>query len=427
MTFSDLESSLLTLWDDTAQLWQGEILGVNIGLLAGGMAVLIVCLILPSILARVISRTVVTVADDGRALHYRRLLNAVKAPLRLLPPIIGALIAHQYLEPDTTLRWAMGNLARSLLVVMLFWALYRAVDPFVQLSTGLRQRLSGPLVDWLAKSAKVVLVFLGATAVLEVWGVNVVGLLAGLGLVGVAVALGAQDLFKNLISGILILAERRFENGDWIEVDGVIEGTVMQIGFRSTSIRRFDLSPVYVPNTKLSDNALTNFSRMPQRRIYWSIAVEYRTSIDQLREIRDGIEAYLTGNDEFVQPDRGTLFVRVNDFSDSAIEILIYCFTNTTDWGEWLEIRERFAYRIKEVVEGAGAGFAFPSRSLYIEKDDSVDGRPGDEDSPDGEKGDRSRPERYTPPSGSGGRRQRERPGTTSTEQNEAGGEEEGE
>ncbi|WP_051244774.1 mechanosensitive ion channel family protein [Thalassobaculum salexigens] len=422
MTFDDIESALRALWADSAQLWQGEIFGINTGLVAAGTAVLIACLILPSLLARIISRTVVTVADDdGRAVHYRRLLNAVKTPLRLLPAIIAALIAHQYLEADTVLRWTMGNLARSLLVVMLFWALYRAVDPFVQLSTGLRLRLGGPLVDWLAKSAKVVLLFLGGTAVLEVWGVNVVGLLAGLGLVGVAVALGAQDLFKNLIAGILILAERRFENGDWIEVDGVIEGTVMEIGFRSTSVRRFDLSPVYVPNTKLSDNALTNYSRMTERRIYWSIAVEYRTSIDQLREIRDGIEAYLIGNEEFVQPDGGSLFVRVNDFSDSAIEILVYCFTKTTDWGEWLEIRERFAYHIKQVVEGADAGFAFPSRSIYVETVPDDDSGTGAD-----QNGDRDTPETYAPPGGDVSARRKPRPGTTDDERGD-GGEEEGE
>ena len=421
MTFDDIEPALQSLWAESAQLWRGDIFGINTGLIVAGLAVLIVCLILPSLLARVISRTVVTVADDGRAVHYRRLLDAVKAPLRLLPPIIAAMIAYQYLEPDSTLRWVLGNLARSLLVVMLFWALYRAVDPFVQLSTGLRQRLGGPLVDWLAKSTKVVLLFLGGTAVLEVWGVNVVGLLAGLGLVGVAVALGAQDLFKNLIAGILILAERRFENGDWIEVDGVIEGTVMEIGFRSTSIRRFDLSPVYVPNTKLSDNALTNYSRMTERRIYWSIAVEYRTSIDQLREIRDGIESYLVGNDEFVQPERGSLFVRVNDFSDSAIEILVYCFTKTTDWGEWLEIRERFAYRIKEVVEGAGAGFAFPSRSLYVEAMPDGDGGRGAD-----AQADPDAPEAFAPPQGQAERRRAPRPGSADDERGD-GAEEEGE
>ena len=426
MDFSTMEDTALQVWSDAGTLFETEIFGVNIGLIFAAIAVLVVCLILPGLLARLISKSVMSATDEDRRFHYKGLMKAIRAPLRVLPLVVGAVVAHEYVEDGSTLHWVLGNVARSLLIIMLFWALYRAVDPIVGLCSNLRQRFSGPLVDWAAKTSKIVLAFLGVTAVLEAWGVNVAGLLAGLGLVGVAVALGAQDLFKSLISGLRILAERRFENGDWIEVDGVIEGTVIEIGFRSTSIRRFDLSPVYVPNTKLSDNALTNFSRMPQRRIYWSIAVEYRTSIDQLREIRDGIESYLVGNDEFVQPDQGTLFVRVNDFSDSAIDILVYCFTNTTDWGEWLEIRERFAYHIKEVVEGAGSGFAFPSRSIYIEKDDSKDEAP-QENGGDDRDGDRSKPERYSPPSSLKDAQRRDQPGTTSTEQNEAGGEEEGE
>ena len=426
MDFSAIKETALQLWSDAGTFFELDLFGINIGLIFAAVAVLIVVLVLPGLLARLISKSVMSATEEDRRVHYRELMKAIRVPLRILPLVIGAAVAHEYVDQESTLRWILGNVARSLLIIMLFWALYRAVDPIVALCSNLRRRFSGPLVDWAAKTSKIVLAFLGVTAVLEAWGVNVAGLLAGLGLVGVAVALGAQDLFKNLISGILILAERRFENGDWIEVDGVIEGTVMEIGFRSTSIRRFDLSPVYVPNTKLSDNALTNFSRMPQRRIYWSIAVEYRSSIDQLREIRDGIESYLVGNDEFVQPEQGTLFVRVNDFSDSAIDILVYCFTNTTDWGEWLEIRERFAYHIKQVVEGAGAGFAFPSRSIYIEKDDSEDESTSEEggDTPDG---DRSKPERYSPPSSSQSTQRRNQSGTTSTEQNEDGGEEEGE
>jgi len=192
-------------------------------------------------------------------------------------------------------------------------------------------------------------------------------ILAGLGLFGVAVALGAQDLFKNLIAGILIIAERRFNKGDWIRVDGVVEGTVEKIGFRSTMVRRFDKAPVYVPNASLSDNAVTNFTAMTHRRIYWHIGVEYRTTLEQLKTIRDKIEAYILDSQEFARPEDVATFVRIDRFSESSIDIMLYCFTNTTVWGEWLEIKERLAYAIKEIVEDAGAGFAFPSRSLYVE------------------------------------------------------------
>ena len=192
-------------------------------------------------------------------------------------------------------------------------------------------------------------------------------ILAGLGLIGVAVALGAQDLFRNLIAGLLIIGERRLAHGEWIKIDGGVEGTVEAIGFRSTRVRQFDKAPIYVPNSKLSDTAVVNYTRMTHRRIYWMIGVEYRTTVEQLRRIRDGIETFLLEDDAFAHPPEVPTFVRIDRFSDSSIDIMVYCFTATTVWGEWLAIKERLAYRIKEIVEEAGTGFAFPSRSLYID------------------------------------------------------------
>jgi MscS family membrane protein len=166
---------------------------------------------------------------------------------------------------------------------------------------------------------------------------------------------------------MLILGEKRFRKGDWIRVEGVVEGTVENIGFRSTIIRRFDKAPVMVPNTNLSDTAVTNFSGMTHRRIYWKIGVEYRTTVDQLRQIRDEMEHYIVESPEFASPKDVSTFVRIDRFSDSSIDIMLYCFTKTTNWGEWLEIKEQLAFHIKQIVEGAGSGFAFPSQSLYIE------------------------------------------------------------
>jgi MscS family membrane protein len=117
----------------------------------------------------------------------------------------------------------------------------------------------------------------------------------------------------------------------------------------------------------LSDQAVTNFSRMTHRRIYWMIGVEYRTTVPQLHRIRDEIEDYVLTSPAYADPSEASTFVRIDRFSESSIDIMLYCFTITTNWGEWLEIKEALAYRIKEIVEGAGSGFAFPSRSLYVE------------------------------------------------------------
>ena len=142
-------------------------------------------------------------------------------------------------------------------------------------------------------------------------------------LFGVAVALGAQDLFKNLISGILIIAEKRFNTGDFIKVEGTVEGIVETIGFRSTVVRRLDSAPVFVPNAQLSDTAVTNCPSRRHRRINWTIGLEYRTSVDQLRSIRDGIESYITKNDAFVKPPENILFVQRASLPVSSLYSLI--------------------------------------------------------------------------------------------------------
>ena len=190
--------------------------------------------------------------------------------------------------------------------------------------------------------------------------------IAGLGLFGVAVALGAQDLFKNLISGILVLVEKRFKIGDWISVDGVIEGTVEKIGFRSTSIRKFDKSLAIIPNFQFAENAVTNVSETSNWRIRWTITLQYNTTVDQLKKIRDDIEAYINKSEDFNQ-SLGVA-VRIEKFSDSSIDLLVRCFTKSGSWNDWLEVKEKLAIEIKQIVEGNKASFAFPSQSIYIEK-----------------------------------------------------------
>ncbi|RMF13799.1 MAG: mechanosensitive ion channel family protein, partial [Alphaproteobacteria bacterium] len=259
------------------------------------------------------------------------------------------------------------NLVRSLVAFAIFWALARATGPVGGLLHRIDGLLTGPMIDWLVRIARAAFLALGAAAILEIWGIAVGPIIAGLGLFGVAVALGAQDLFKNLISGLFVLGERRFEPGDWIRVEGVVEGTVEHIGFRTTTVRRFDKAPVYVPNSQLADRAVTNFSRMTHRRIYWVIGLEYRTTVEQLRRIRDEIEALLRADPDFAQPPEVSLFVHVDRFAESSIDLMLYCFTRTTDWGEWLKIKERLALEIKRIVEEAGSGFAFPLRALYVE------------------------------------------------------------
>ena len=360
-------SQLQDFWALVVDVWKNGFLGIDIGQIVIALAILFACLILRRLFTRIVLSRVKAWTKRTKYTADQQVVEALEGPIRFIPVVLGIFLATEYLTLEGTLASGAENLVRSLIAFTIFWAFHQMVEPFSFALARLERVFSPEMVDWLKKAIKIAFIFIGAATILEIWGIQVGPIIAGLGLLGVAVALGAQDLFKNLIAGILVLSEKRFSQGDWIMVDGIVEGTVESIGFRSTLVRRFDKAPVHVPNAKLSDNAVTNFSKMTHRRIYWKIGVEYRTSVDQLRQIRDGIEGYVLGSDDFAKPPDVATFVRIDSFNDSSIDIMLYCFTVTTNWGEWLAIKEQLAYRIKKIVEGAGTGFAFPSQSLYVE------------------------------------------------------------
>lgn len=354
-------------WALVQDVWNNGFAGIDVGKLLIAAGIFLIFLIFRRLLAKLISIWFARIAKRTTNELDDRMLEALEGPIFFIPVVMGLFVAIEVLKLEGQLANIGEGIIRTLIAYNIFWGLLNAIEPISYLTRKLRRIFTEELVDWLVRALRVLVVLIGAATILEIWGIQVGPILAGLGLFGVAVALGAQDLFKNLIAGILILAEKRFKKGDWIRVDGVVEGTVENIGFRSTFVRRFDKAPVFVPNTKLSDSAVTNFSAMTHRRINWKIGLEYSTSIEQLRYIRDEIEGYILGNDDFAQPPEVSTFVRIDSFNDSSIDILLYCFTKTTVWGEWLEIKEKLAYRIMEIVEKAGTGFAFPSQSLYIE------------------------------------------------------------
>lgn len=366
-------ATLREFWDLVVTVWRHGVYGVDIVHILVALLILMLSLGVRNLFSRYALGAMHRWASRSDSQVDDILLDALRNPLRFIPVVVGFFFAASVLKVEGEVEAFLYNINRSLVVFTIFWALFQLCSPVGMVLQRSRRLLTEAMVQWIVKLLKLIFVLLGAAAILELWGIAVGPIIAGLGLFGVAVALGAQDLFKNLIAGLFVIGERRFTVGDWILVEGVVEGTVMQIGFRTTTVRRFDQAPVYVPNSRLADNAVTNFSRMTHRRIRWMIGVEYRTSLEQLRQIRDSIERYILDSDEFANPGEVSTFVRIDSFNDSSIDILLYCFTRTTVWGDWLEIKERLAYRIKEIVQDeAGAGFALPSRSLYLESTGEV-------------------------------------------------------
>ncbi|MEP3247201.1 MAG: mechanosensitive ion channel family protein [Sneathiella sp.] len=362
-----MEESLGKFWEIIRDAWTSGYMGLDLSSLIPALAILIFALTLRGFFTRFVVKRMVSFAGRTKNKLDDEIIEALEGPLRFVPVVIGVYFAIEVsdLATNNNLEDTSETLVRSLVVFNLFWGLYCLVNPLTFLMGRLEEIFSSEMVSFLVKVLKGVVIGIGIATILELWGIKVGPIIAGFGLVGVAVALGAQDLFKNLISGFMILAEKRFRIGDWVRVSGVVEGTVEKIGFRSTMVRRFDKAPTIVPNAVFSDKAVTNFSEMTHRRIYWKIGVEYSTSVAQLQEITERIQNYLLGNADFAQPGEATLFVVTDSFNDSSIDIMIYCFTRTTNWGEWLDIKQDFAFAIKHIVETAGSSFAFPSLSVY--------------------------------------------------------------
>jgi MscS family membrane protein len=347
-------------------VWNQGILGVDIFQILIGIGIFLIFLVFRGIISKVIIKKLEIISKKTTNKLDDTFVSSLIGPARFLPIVIGFFIASYYMTFSSEGREIVDTINRTLITILIFWIIHQIIEPVSYVLSGLDQLLSRELIGWIIKSLKILIFILGLAAVLELWGIKIGPIIAGLGLFGVAVALGAQDLFKNLISGILVLVEKRFKIGDWISVDGVIEGTVEKIGFRSTSIRKFDKSLAIIPNFQFAENAVTNVSETSNWRIRWTITLQYNTTVDQLKKIRDDIEAYINKSEDFNQ-SLGVA-VRIEKFSDSSIDLLVRCFTKSGSWNDWLEVKEKLAIEIKQIVEGNKASFAFPSQSIYIEK-----------------------------------------------------------
>ena len=349
-------------------VWNNGVFGINATDIIVSLVIFLLFYLLRRLIARFILNRLSRIVSKTSNQIDDAVIEVLDGPLKFLPVVLGFFIASSYLDVSDNNQDFLDLLNRSLITIFIFWLLHQLIIPFSFVIKNFESKISKPLVDWTLKGLKILVIVLGAVAILELWGIRVGPVIAGLGLFGVAVALGAQDLFKNLISGIMILMEKRFTVGDVILVSGEVEGVVEQIGFRSTLVRRFDSTPVMVPNYKFAEQSVTNYTRRHHRRIRWLIGLEYRTTIDQLKNIRDEINNLIEKDDNFAKNQNASFYVRIDSFSDSSIDMLVQTFTVTNEWAEFLKIKENLAVKIIEIVENNEAGFAFPSQSLYVEK-----------------------------------------------------------
>lgn len=201
----------------------------------------------------------------------------------------------------------------------------------------------------------------------EHFGIGLSGLLAFGGIGGIAIGVAGKDMLSNLFSGVMLYFDRPFNIGDWVRSpDRQIEGTVVEIGWRITKIMTFDNCPLYVPNAVFSTISVENPSRMTNRRITATVGLRYEDA-DKVSGVVEDIRKMLKNNPKIDQTQ--DLLVFFNAFADSSLNIMVYCFTKTTHWAEWLNIQQDVYLQVIKIVEAHQADFAYPTQTLFVNKD----------------------------------------------------------
>ena len=301
-----------------SDVWNRGFLGINLGAIISSLIVILIALLFRGFIISVIINSLGRLAEKTDSKIDDEILNALKKPIGLIPITIALYICTLILPINGLAGDIATNIVKAFVIFTIFSALSNSVKPiFEALSTS--SWLTASMQMWLERASRFIVWIIGIAIILDIFGIKIGPLVAGLGLFSVAVALGAQDFFKNLIAGILVIGEHRFQPGDRIEVKGQLHGIVETIGFRSTVIRNFDTAPMTIPNKDLSDVKLINHGEMTNRRINWRINLVYSTSIEQLESIRSDIKNYINESDDFIKNDEIDHVVRVIELGSSSL------------------------------------------------------------------------------------------------------------
>ncbi|MDX1649071.1 MAG: mechanosensitive ion channel family protein [Myxococcota bacterium] len=338
---------------------------------AGLLAAVVVAAALSWVLAIAILAVVRRVVARTESDLDDRLLGAAIGPVRLLAGVVVYRSAMAPLRLGPAASDFLETLLRALFVIALTWLLMRVVDV---LSALVEERLvdrgqqaATGLVAPGRKVVKLLVIALALVAILDAFGFNVAALIAGLGVGGIAVALAAQKTLENLFGGATLYTDRPVQVGDFCRFGDQV-GTVEEIGIRSTRVRTLGRTLVSVPNSEFSSMQLENFAARDRILIHTTIGVRYETTPEQLRYILVEIRELLYSHARVTaEPAR----IRFVGFGAYSLDLEIFAYVDTSDWNEFLGIREDLFLRIMDIVEDAGSGFAFPSSTVYLGKDEA--------------------------------------------------------
>ena len=353
------------------QLTQTTLLDITLAHWLFSMLALFITVVAQRYIVRIFHAIAQKITDRTETKLDNVLLEAAERPAGLLIFVVGLLISVHLLNPPADSFPLIGladGAGRITSIVIGVWFLWRLVEGLAAYFSARAKEtdssLDDQLVPFIAKTMKVFLVLTAVLVVAQNMGYSVSGLIASLGIGGIAVAMAAKDTISNIFGSIMILVDRPFMVGDWIKTPQ-FEGVVEEVGFRSTRIRTFERTLVNVPNSALANMVIDNIDGRSERRIKMRIGLTYDTTPAQMKAVLAGIEQLLC---EHPGVDQSYKLVKFDEFDDSSLSIFLYYFSSSKVWEEYLQVRQEVNLQIMDLLESQGLEFAFPTRTLHIEQ-----------------------------------------------------------
>lgn len=295
-------------------------------------------------------------------------LNALNAPIHFLLLVLAIYFAIQFSPyPDIAEHRFVKHLLNSSIIFTIFWPLVIVLGSSHTLLklflAFFEAKVEESLINIFSVFLRIILASFALIMIISEWGYDISALIAGLSIGGLAISFAAKDAISNVIGSIVIILEKPFLQGDYVNING-IEGVIEKISFRSTAIRTYPQVLVYVPNSTIATSPISNYSRREFRRLRFNFGLTYSTTPEEMLAFKTKLTNYLKNNENVNDNDISVTF---DAFNSSSLDIHITFFTNTKDYFEFLAFKDTVNSKIMEICTEVGVSAAFPSSSIYFE------------------------------------------------------------
>ena len=341
---------------------------------------------------------VITKGSEQQELIY----HDIRRPVRVLLIFFGLNLGTYAFFYKTDYRASLEGFSFIIYSLIFIWLFFKIVDGFVLIQieklSSSNKELRKELFNLGVQSGKGLILIIVLAFGFNHFGISLTAILSTLGVGGLAFALAAKDTLSNLLGGITLLFDNVFRLGDWVKV-GDVEGTVAEIGLRSTTIRTFDNALITIPNSLVSVSSVMNWNRRAVgRRIKMHVGVTYESDMDDIRQAIEDIRTMLKDHPDIANPKhklsskrryykftsqedthgiKSTQLVFMDRYNDFSIDILIYCFARTVQWAEWLAVKEDVLFKIAEILKKNKLEFAYPTQvRIYRSENNNEIGLP---------------------------------------------------